>query len=440
MNMQAVILAGGEGKRIRPLGMNKPKSMFEIAGKSLIEYVIQNLKDVNIDDIIIVTAPDDKLSEYLGDGNQFGVTIRYTVQEQPLGQANAILTAESLIDNPFFVLNANDVFDSGLLQNMTNLVAKDETALVLAGREVEDPTRFGVMRIENGKLTGVVEKPPADEAPSNIAVVGVYLFPPDIFSFIRNTPQGDTDDQLERAYQKLIDKGRGMYIPYGGTFESYKFPWDILKISDLLLDRIAEPNVSPSAQIAGSAVIDRNVIIQEGVRVFENAVIRGPAFIGANSIVGNNALITANCSIGRECVIGFGSEIKHSVFGNNVWTHRTYVGDSIVADNCSFGAGTITANFRFDEQNVFVNVKGDRVDTNMEKFGVIMAEGCRTGSNSVLMPGIKIGPNSVVGPGVTLMEDLPPNKIALRARDAYRIRENRFTIAGGSREELRRKL
>ena len=84
------------------------------------------------------------------------------------------------------------------------------------------------------------------------------------------------------------------------------------------------------------------------------------------------------------CVIGYGSEIKHSVFGRNVWTHRTYVGDSIVSDNCSFGAGTITANYRFDEEQVSVTVKGERVSTGTDKFGVIMAEGCRTGSNSVV--------------------------------------------------------
>lgn len=440
MNTQAVILAGGEGKRIRPLGLNKPKSMFEIMGRPLIETVIQNLKDVGIDDIIVVTAPDDKIPDSLGDGSHIGVKVRYVVQSAPLGQANAIQAAENMIDSSFFVLNANDVFESSLLQNMMDAAGKRNTELVLAGREVDDPTRFGVMRFEDGRLSGVVEKPPADQAPSNIAVVGVYYFPPDIFRYIGNTPLGDTDDQLERAYQKLIDEGKGTFVSYNGGFESYKYPWDLLKISDLQLDKITEQSIDSSARIADSANIDGNVIIEAGVRVFENAVIRGPVYIGADSIVGNNALIIGKCSIGPGCVIGFGSEIKHSVFGREVWTHRTYVGDSIVSDNCSFGAGTITANFRFDEQNVKVDVKGQRIDTGFNKFGVVMAEGCRTGSNSVLMPGVKLGPNSIVGPGVTLMEDLLPNKIALLTQDAYRVRDNRLDLVEGTRDELRQRL
>jgi bifunctional UDP-N-acetylglucosamine pyrophosphorylase/glucosamine-1-phosphate N-acetyltransferase len=151
-------------------------------------------------------------------------------------------------------------------------------------------------------------------------------------------------------------------------------------------------------------------------------------------------MVWGGCSFGPGCVIGFGSEIKHSIFGRNVWTHRNYVGDSIVSDNCSFGAGTITANYRFDEGVVQVKVGEQRFSTGMDKFGVIMAEGCRTGSNSVLMPGIKIGPNSIVGPGVTLLDDMPPNKIALPTRASYEVRDNGLDLTTKTREEQMKRL
>ena len=151
-------------------------------------------------------------------------------------------------------------------------------------------------------------------------------------------------------------------------------------------------------------------------------------------------MVWGGCSFGPGCVIGFGSEIKHSIFGRNVWTHRGYVGDSIVSDNCSFGAGTITANFRFDEKDVLVNVGEQRLSTGTDKFGVIMAEGCRTGSNSVLGPGVKIGPNSIVGPGVTLLEDLSPNKIALPTRASYEVRDNRLDLTAKTRDEQMKRL
>ncbi len=442
MPTQAVILAGGEGKRIHPLGINKPKSMFEIMGKPLIQYVVENLRDSGITELIIVTGPNqEQIHNYFGNGKEMGVKIQYTFQEDPLGQANAIQTAESLINSHFFVLNANDIFESQLLLKTLSKANETGANLALIGRKVAEPWRFGVMRFDQtGKLIGVIEKPPAGEEPSDVAVIGVYYFSPDIFQCIRDTPLG-TDDQMERAYQLLIDRGQATHIEYDGMFESYKYPWNLLTMNDLLLaDKIKEQRISPTAHISDRAVIDGNVIIEDNVRVFENAIVRGPAYIGAGSIIGNNTLVWGGCSFGSSCVIGFGSEIKHSVFGRNVWTHRTYIGDSIVSDNCSFGAGTITANYRFDEENVKVNVKGEQVNTGTDKFGVIMAEGCRTGSNSVLLPGLKIGPNSIVGPGVTLLKDLPQNKIALASKDNYTFKENKLDLTQKDRDELIKKL
>lgn len=442
MSIQAVILAGGEGKRIHPLGINKPKSMFEIMGKPLMGQVVHNLKQAGITDLIIVTGPNqEQIRDYFGDGSQFGVKIQYTFQERPLGQANAIQTAEHLIHSHFFVVNANDLFDAGLLANIMTQAAAQNANLALVGRKVAEPWRFGVMRFdERGKLIGVIEKPPAGQEPSDIAVVGVYYYAPAIFQCIRDTPMGDTDDQMERAYQLLIDRGQAIHIEYGGLFESYKFPWNLLTMSDLLLGQIEGQHISPSARISDRAIIDGNVIIEDNVRIFENAIVRGPAYIGAGSVIGNNALVWGGCSFGPGCVVGFGSEIKHSIFGRNVWTHRNYIGDSIISDNCSFGAGTITANYRFDEQPVRVRIKGERISTGTDKFGVIMAEGCRTGSNSVLMPGIKVGPNSIVGPGVTLLKDLPPNKMALSTTASYRIVANHLDLTKGNRDELMKKI
>jgi bifunctional UDP-N-acetylglucosamine pyrophosphorylase/glucosamine-1-phosphate N-acetyltransferase len=443
MSIQAVILAGGEGKRIHPLGVNKPKAMFELLGKPLIQFVVENLREAGITNLIIITGPNqEQIQRYFGDGSDFGVEIQYAYQAEPLGQANAVQQAEGLINSHFFVLNANDVFDPRLLQEVVSRAQTSQANLALVGRKVSEPWRFGVMRFDAAnRLIGVIEKPPAGQEPSDVAVVGVYYFSPDIFQCIHDTPQGQTDDQFERAYQLLIDRGQAVHVEYEGLFESYKFPWNLLTIYDLLLkQKIQGQQISPSAKISDKAIIGDNVVIEENVRVFEFAVVRGPAYIGAGSIIGNQAMVWGGCSFGPGCVIGFGSEIKHSVFGRNVWTHRGYVGDSIVSDNCSFGAGTITANFRFDERDVPVNVGEQRMSTGTDKFGVIMAEGCRTGSNSVLLPGLKIGPNSIVGPGVTLLEDLPPNKIALSTQASYEVRDNKLDLTAKNRDEQMKKL
>ena len=128
------------------------------------------------------------------------------------------------------------------------------------------------------------------------------------------------------------------------------------------------------------------------------------------------------------------------MLGDNCWTHKNFIGDSIISDNCSFGAGTITANVRFDEQPIKVAVAEKRIFSGMDNFGVIMAEDCRTGCNSVLSPGLKIGPNSVVGPGVVLRADLPAGKMALLTRDAYEIVENNIDIHSLSRDQRMKML
>ena len=118
----------------------------------------------------------------------------------------------------------------------------------------------------------------------------------------------------------------------------------------------------------------------------------------------------------------------------------SYIGDSIIAENCSFGAGTVTANFRFDEKEVKVNVKGERISTDRIKFGAIIGKNSKTGVNSCLMPGVKVGPNSIIGPGVTLMDDLEPNKIILVKEDSFIIKENKIKIKDEKKELLEKLL
>jgi len=425
--MQAVILAGGAGRRVYPLGLRTPKSMFVLVGKPLIQHVIEGLRQAGITDIIIVTGNrGDLIEERFGDGSDLGLRIRYVHQPHPLGQADALLRAETLVGDRVLVVNANDIYDPSLIQDMIARMDETRSQMILAGRTVEEPWRFGVMRFDaSGKIMRVVEKPKRGTEPSNVAVLGIYLFSHRIFDCIRATPLGETDDQFERAYQMLIDEGKGEYVRYDGPFESFKYPWDLLRLNDLLLKReVTKAYISPTARVHDSAILEGPVYIGDDVRVLEHAVIRGPAYIGSGSIVGNNALIRGGVSLGRKVIIGYGTEVKHSVIGNYCQTHIAYVGDSILGDHCALGAGTITANLRLDRQPVKVSVGERRQSSGTSYLGVIMAENCRTGCNVTLMPGVKLGPDSIVGPGVVLGRDLPPGKAIWLSRSAYEIEDS----------------
>jgi bifunctional UDP-N-acetylglucosamine pyrophosphorylase/glucosamine-1-phosphate N-acetyltransferase len=138
-------------------------------------------------------------------------------------------------------------------------------------------------------------------------------------------------------------------------------------------------------------------------------------------------------------VVGFSSEIKHSYIANNCWFHSNYIGDSIISNNCSFGAGTVTGNLRFDNENIKVNVKGEKIDTKLDKLGAIIGEDSKIGINASLMPGVKIGPNSIVGPHVTLKEDLEPNTIIFVKQEHLK-KENTVKTSNKKEEFMRRLL
>lgn len=442
--MQAVVLAGGIGKRISPLGINKPKAMFRVAGKPIIEHILNKVQqaDIGIRELVIVVSPgENAIQEYLGDGNQFGLSLKYAIQEKPLGQANALLAARKFISEDLLVMNANDIYDHHLLSDLAQLGQTKPLDVALVGREVSEPSKFGVMVLNSdGQLVGVIEKPKVGTEPSNIAVIGLYYFSPKIWEVLDSTPIGETDDQFERAYQKLIRPFGNDFISYAGTFESYKYPWDLFAINDLLLSQIDKFQIDPSAKISPTAIIDNNVTIEANARVLEYAVVRGPAYIGDGTIVGNHALIRGGVSIGQNCVVGHATEITRSIIGDNVWFHKNFIGDSIISDNCSFGAGTITANLRFDEKPVKIRIGEGRISSGKKYFGVIMAEDCRTGCNSVLLPGIKIGPDSAVGPGVNLDRDLLQGKVAKLKSESYKVLDNLNDFKTISRAEQMKSL
>jgi bifunctional UDP-N-acetylglucosamine pyrophosphorylase/glucosamine-1-phosphate N-acetyltransferase len=151
-------------------------------------------------------------------------------------------------------------------------------------------------------------------------------------------------------------------------------------------------------------------------------------------------LIRGGVSIGQNCVVGHATEITRSIIGDNTWFHKNFVGDSIISDNCSFGAGTITANLRFDEQPVKVRIGEEKISSGRKYFGVIMAENCRTGCNAVLAPGSKIGPNAAVGPGVIFRDVLGSGKMALLDKDSYVIQDNPVDVESISRAEQMKAL
>jgi len=428
--MQAVILAGGAGKRVFPLAVNKPKPMFKLLGKPLIQHVIEILKANGLNDFVVVIGHNgEQIKDYFGDGEKFGVKIAYTVQEEALGMANALETAKDLVEDNFLVVNADDLFEGSLIEKMIRKFKEGKADIVLSCKPVEETWKFGIIKVEKDKVTKLVEKPPEGQGESNLAVIGVYLMTKRIFSYLKKIPV--SDHQYEDAIQKFIeDENKVRAVSYDGFFAGYKYPWDLFRMNMFLMDsQIKKQTVEEDVQISETARVEGNVWIRKGAKILDNACVKGPCYIGANTIIGNNCLVRGYASIGDNCIVGFTSEVKSSIIGDNCLFHMNYVGDSIVSDDCLFGAGATTANFRFDEKNITVMVDGKKMDSGTNKLGVIMGDHSKAGINSSLSPGVKVGPYSIVGAGVNLQEDLDPGKILLLEKKNTVKKENTITLS-----------
>jgi UDP-N-acetylglucosamine diphosphorylase/glucosamine-1-phosphate N-acetyltransferase len=439
--MQTIILAGGEGRRVFPLAVNNPKPMFRLLGKPLIHHTIDILKEAGLEDYVVVVGhKGEKIKEYLEDGSKFGVNIKYTTQRRSLGMADALKTAEKLAQDNFFVVNADDVFEASLIKKMNEQFRQGDAEIILASKQVKEPRKFGIIRVEDERVIDFVEKPPKGKEPSNLAIVGVYILTRKIFDYYEKIPV--SDHQYEDAILHFIkNKNVVKAISYDGFFAGYKYPWDLFTINKYLMDKkLNRQIIEEDVELSEQAIVEGKVWLERGTKVFEGACIKGPCYVGANSVVGGNSLVRDYSSLGRNCVVGFSTEIKHSLIGDYCWFHMNYIGDSIISNNCLFGAGTITANYRFDEKSVNVLIGEKKIDSGLNKLGTIVGDNCKTGINSCLEPGVKIGPNSMVGSNVDLKENLEPQKIIFVKKNNYLKKSNNMAVSAENKKQLMKEL
>jgi NDP-sugar pyrophosphorylase family protein len=438
--MKVVIMCGGIGKRMMP--MTTDKSLLKFLGKTLIVHQVDAALAAGLDQFIIIVNPENSKGMQSTLSIFKDVTIDYVIQQKPRGMADALLSVAHLInDDPFILVNSNDIFATNAF---TTLLREYElnhgySAYITAYRVKKYFPGGYLVTNEKNELCGIIEKPPAGAEPSDLINIVIHLHtnPALLFKYLSHTTSS-SDDIYEKSLDRMIhDEHKCKAVLYPGPWQAIKYPWHILDAMDYFSCHINRYS-SPTSRISESAIIDGNVIIEENVRIFEGAIIRGPTYIGPNTIIGNNVLIR-DSFIDADCVVGYGTEIKHSYIGANCWFHTNYIGDSVVEDNCSFGAGAVTANFRHDEASIKTAGDGNKIDTGRDKMGAIISTGCRIGINSSLMPGIRIGANSFVGAHICLTRDLGANKLAL-AESPYRVIPNRMQSSRSNRKKLRRKL
>lgn len=400
--MQAVILAAGASTRFYPLSDSLPKPMVSLLGQPILAHTLAALTKMEIRDIILVVGKDSSIKDYFADGKKYGVRITYVIQDKPLGMADGLLHARKLIREDFFLLHGHHL-DIG--EFILPLVEKKRTADgVLLVQERENPWEFGVVKIENGRIVNLVEKPNKGKEPSNNCVVGIYLLTPDFLTFLEKVKPSHY--QLEEALDKFSKERKLAAEVTDKDTVSLKYPWDLLQLKNYLLEKNPH-QISRGAKIGKGVILVGKMVIEDGATVYENAVIKGPVYLGKDVLVGNNALVRDLSCLEEGSHVGAFSEVKNSLFLPHSHLGSGFVASSIIGENCRLAHGFVTANRRFDRKSIRVNIKGKEIDTGLDDLGVIMGDNVYAGIGVGTMPGKTIGKGAVIGPGTFVFEDIP---------------------------------
>ncbi len=404
--MKALVLAAGEGTRMRPLSANIPKPLLLTAGKPFLEHTFEALRGAGVEEALVLAGwMEDRLRERFRDGSGLGIKIRYLEQKERRGTAHAIGIAGPDLDEPFICVNGDIVVTAETVRALLSFSEKHPGNIITV-TEVQNPRRYGVVTVGRDDLVTAIEEKP-DRPPGNLANAGLYLFSPEIFEAIRRTPASPRGEfEVTDTLRLLLPGKKVSAFVSKAPWVDVGRPWDLLRANELLLRGLGpsvKGELEPQATVKGAVSVGEGTVIRNG------AYIVGPVSIGQNCDIGPNCHIRPSTTVGDRCKVGAGVEIKNSIVMDGAHVpHQNYVGDSIIGERCNLGAGTKVANLRLDEKNIRCIIRGERLDTGMRKLGVIMGDNVKTGINCAIDAGTVIGENSFIGPGASVRGYVEP--------------------------------
>ena len=328
--MKGLILSGGRGTRLRPLTYTSAKQLVPVANKPVLFYGIEAMAEAGIRSVgIVVGDTQAEIRAAVGDGSRWGLRVEYIEQHAPLGLAHAVLISEQFIGGEPFVVYLGDNLLMRGISGLAKEFSRDRPAAQILLARVPDPQMFGVAELSEGRVVRLVEKP--QEPRSDLALVGVYMFSPDVFDSVKRiTPSFRNELEITDAIQDLIDRGLEVrpHIVDGWWKDTGKLE-DMLEANRLILDtfeRRVDGCVDAASRIEGKVVIEAGAVI-------EQSVVRGPAIIGARAKI-VHAYVGPFTSIMNDVEIRE-SEIEHSIVleGSSVNNLANRVVDSLIGKN-----------------------------------------------------------------------------------------------------------
>ncbi|MFC6952948.1 sugar phosphate nucleotidyltransferase [Halorubellus litoreus] len=377
--MKAVVLAAGEGRRLKPLTNRRPKPMLPIAGKPLLEYVLESVADAGIDEVVLVVGyARDRIQTHFEDGDDWDIDLEYVVQEKQLGTAHAIAQAEGAVDDAFVVLNGDRIIEPSAVTSVRDRLERDGGPVMTVTRSV-DPGAYGVVDLDGDRVVDIEEKP--REAASELINAGVYGFERSIFDAIRETPAGETGERgITDTLAGFVDDGGVPAVRYGGLWEDVSHLWDVTRVTGHVLDRDGSTRDGDVAKTASVA---------------------DPVHVGAGTSVDANATLRRGCSLGENVTIGANAVLSNAVvLADAVVEDGAVVRDAVVAENAHVGANATIVGGKSD-----VLVDGELYEG--VQFGAVVGDNATVGGGTTVEAGVVLGDGSTVQAGCTVSGRVP---------------------------------
>ncbi|HEY3070775.1 MAG TPA: sugar phosphate nucleotidyltransferase, partial [Gaiellaceae bacterium] len=369
--MKAVVMAGGEGTRLRPLTSNQPKPMVPIVGKPCMEHIVELLAKHGFDDIVVTLAfMPQAIRGYFGAGEALGVSIRYSVEESPAGTAGSVKLAEDALDEPFLVISGDALCDIDLAA-LVRFHEQKEAVATIGLKSVDNPLEFGIVVTDaDGRIERFLEKPSWGQVFTDTINTGIYVLDPEV---LRHIPSDRPFDFSKELFPLLLEMGRPLY---GFVADGY---WQDIGNLDQFrqanfdaLDEKVKLNI-PGIRLRG------NIWVGEGVQLADLEVVEGPAFVG------NYCRIAPQATVGSYSVLSNSVTLRdHARTTRSVIDASTYVGRSALVEGAIVGKSCdVRPHARLHE-------------------GVAVGDSCTIGEQSVVMPGIRIYPFKEVESGAVV--------------------------------------
>jgi mannose-1-phosphate guanylyltransferase / phosphomannomutase len=370
--VKAVVMAGGEGTRLRPMTASQPKPMLPVVNRPIMEHVLRLLKRHGFTDTVVtVQFLASLVRSYFGDGEDFGMSLQYANEEAPLGTAGSVRNAaDALTDDPFLVISGDALTDLDL-SALVKFHKQNGAAVTVALSRVPNPLEFGiVIAADDGRIQRFLEKPSWGQVFSDTVNTGIYVMEPEVLAEV---PAGEVCDWSADVFPRLLERGVPLYGWVGagywedvGSHESY-----LKAQADVLARRVAADidgfEVSPGVWVAESAEVD------------PDATITGPLVVGDYAKVEGGATLREYTVVGSNVVIKEGAFLHRAVVHSNV-----YIGQGVNLRGCVIGKKTDVMN-------------GVRIEEN-----AVVGDECMIEPEAYLSAGVKVYPFKTIEAGAVV--------------------------------------